>query len=310
MELPDFIKTLEKEVEKILSPEFQTEMRRIDHVPALKQILKSDEGEHEDRFTVRRIRTTVLYIDVRRSIQPGFKDQAHHKSKVYFTFLRLIVRAAEYFGGKVCSVVGDRVMVLFDEKNCFTKAINTAFLLNTVAQRLLEPSFPHRSIRCGIGIDYGRIMMSKVQVAGWQDGDEPFNSLVWLGKPTNRASKLTEAANRSLKTGEGVEKVGRYYHELKEWSWKLVDEYGSVFSLLGPKPPSMVTGPSCRLRRSPEEKTRDVEPILVTGRVYHGLQEEHPDDVSLKRLWWSKKSIHVPDYRGEIYGVDAVFDCF
>ncbi|MBS1261505.1 MAG: hypothetical protein MAG453_00830 [Calditrichaeota bacterium] len=310
MDLPEFIHNLEGDLKEIVSPEFETRIEKIERVPSLKRILKSEEGEGPHSFSARRIRTCVLYMDIRRSIVPGFKKEAQHKTKVYFAFLRIIVRAAEYYGGKVCNVAGDRVMVLFDTHKCFTRAVNTAFLLNTIAKDLLEPNFPHRTIRCGIGIDYGRIFVSKVQVSGWREGDENFNALVWLGKPTNRASKLTEAANRSLKSGEGLARLGRYYHAFREWSWRVVDEYANLFTMLGPKPMSVVTGPECQLKKAPAGDSPRVEPILVTGRVYRGLKEEHPDDVSLKRLWWRKKSIQVPNYTGDIFGIDVMFDCY
>ena len=75
-----------------------------------------------------------------------------------------MARCGGYYGGKVRNIVGDRLMVIFDRKDCFTNAINTAILMNSTSKYLLDKSFSHDEVRCGIGIDYGNVLVSKVGI--------------------------------------------------------------------------------------------------------------------------------------------------
>ena len=44
----------------------------------------------------------------------------HRRTPLLF----LTPRCGGYFGGKVRSIIGDRLMVIFDKQNCFTSAVN------------------------------------------------------------------------------------------------------------------------------------------------------------------------------------------
>ncbi len=306
MTLPDYLDHVNQEIAGIVAPSFTTKQMKLNKVPATDSdaLRPTPAGE----FTAYRLKTTVLYVDIRRSVFPEVKRMAHDKIKVYLAFLKVMANAAEYHGGRVVDLAGDRMMVVFDEEDCYTDAINTAFLLNTVAQTILAPHFPHRTIRCGIGVDYGSILLSRVPVESDSEHRKFAQEMVWLGKPASRAAKLMAVANGSLTSANGVGNVGRAFHEVKEWSWRVLDEYTNMINVLGTRPMNVYTGPTCRLSKLDVESGR-IEPILVTGRVLTGLRKERPDDVSLKRLWWRKKSLYVPNLKEEVFGANVIYTC-
>ena len=47
-------------------------------------------------------------------------------------------------------------------------------------------------------------------------------------------------------------------------------------------------------------------PILMTKAVYDGYKSANPNADSIKNGWFSKKSINVRDYSGDIYGGDVI----
>jgi hypothetical protein len=53
------------------------------------------------------------------------------------------------------------------------------------------------NISCGIGIDYGRMLVTKTGVRRHGNEQQNYRSLVWLGRPANIASKLTDLANKT-----------------------------------------------------------------------------------------------------------------
>ncbi len=305
MDVPSYIESLNREIDSIVSPGFGTKVKKLSQVSDTeKSCVKSEQSP--GRFDACRIRTCVLYVDIRRQLHADVDVKAKDKAKVYYAFLKLITGAAEYHGGRVSNLAADRIMVVFDEEDCFTDAVNTAYLMNTVAQTILAPHFPHRSIRCGIGIDYGSLMISRVPRRQNEDYATPSQDLVWLGKPAHQATKLMVVANSALTSDDGVSQVGRYFHGFKEWSWRVRDEYSSLMNVLGVRPTDKYTGPQTRLTNLDTEGGR-VEPILVSGRVLAGLKRHRPDDVSLKRLWWRKKAVHVAGFSGEVYGANVIY---
>lgn len=47
-------------------------------------------------------------------------------------------------------------------------------------------------------------------------------------------------------------------------------------------------------------------PILMTKAVYDGYKSENPDSETVKNGWFSKKTIKVKDYDGDVYGGDVI----
>lgn len=149
------------------------------------------------------LESTVLYIDIRRSTSLSDQHQKNTTGKLYSSFVEEMIRAARYHGGHVRGIVGDRVMVVYDRekngKDCFTNAVNTAYLMNSIVSYVIQPYFKGRynnTIECGIGIDYGSMLVTKVGTISRTEEHGNYKDLVWLGKPANQASKLTDQANK------------------------------------------------------------------------------------------------------------------
>lgn len=149
------------------------------------------------------LESTVLYIDIRRSTSLSEEHQRATTGKLYSALIEEMIRCARYYGGHVRGIVGDRIMVVFDKesggKDCFTNAVNTAYLMNSIVGKVIRPYFEKRyskSVQCGIGIDYGRMLVTKVGTISRTEDHGNYKDLVWLGKPANVASKLTDQANK------------------------------------------------------------------------------------------------------------------
>jgi adenylate cyclase len=52
-------------------------------------------------------------------------------------------------------------MVVFDSIGCCEKAIESALLMNTVTKNIINKHFNDASVKCGIGIAFGEMLVSK-----------------------------------------------------------------------------------------------------------------------------------------------------
>src|SRR6202034_3844564 len=102
---------------------------------------------------VKVVETTVLYVDMRRSTQLSLRHHPHTVAKLYSAFVRAMTRRAKVFNGEVRGIIGDRVMMLFDQTDCYEHAVDTAELINSVCKYVLNKHFTHEEVSFGIGID-------------------------------------------------------------------------------------------------------------------------------------------------------------
>jgi adenylate cyclase len=142
------------------------------------------------------ITTCVLYVDMRKSTDLSFAHKPQTVAKLYSAFVRAMTRTARHYRGHVRGIIGDRVMVLFDADNCFTDAVHCAIAMNTVSQYIINKHFKANEVRFGIGIDYGRMLVTKAGIRRHGSEQGNYRNLVWLGRPANVASKLTDSANK------------------------------------------------------------------------------------------------------------------
>jgi hypothetical protein len=140
---------------------------------------------------------SVLYIDIRRSTELNLAHKPQTVAKLYSAFVRAMTRCARYHKGHVRGIIGDRVMVLFDKKDCFVNAVECAFSMNPVAKYVIDKYFKANEVTCGIGIDTGRMLVTKTGVRRHGAEQANYRNLVWLGRPANVASKLTDLANKA-----------------------------------------------------------------------------------------------------------------
>lgn len=156
------------------------------------------------------IMAAILFIDIRKSTYLTENSQAKSMVKIYRSFMRMAVDCVRKNGGVTRQFLGDRIMGVFidsvDEKrslveNAADKAINAARSLQTVIDYSLNKHLKNnvngKIIECGIGIDYGKVLVTQVGMYGLENDErrEDEVSCVWVGNTTNYASKYSDIAS-------------------------------------------------------------------------------------------------------------------
>lgn len=130
--------------------------------------------------------------------------------KIYRSFMRMVVDCVRKNGGVTRQFLGDRIMGVFidsvdesgsiDEK-AVDKAINAARSLQTVIDyslnKYLKSKVNGKIIECGIGIDYGKVLVTQVGMYGVEQDENKENEVdcVWVGNTANHASKYSDLAS-------------------------------------------------------------------------------------------------------------------
>lgn len=164
--------------------------------------------ELEDSNKTYSIMATILFIDIRKSTYLTEISQAKSMVKIYRAFMRMAVDSVRKNGGVTRQFLGDRIMGVFldskDENDMVNlgvdKAVNCARTLQTIIDfslnKHLKNNVNNKIIECGIGIDYGKVLVTKVGMYGVEKNElkENETDCVWVGKTTNYASKYSDIA--------------------------------------------------------------------------------------------------------------------
>lgn len=297
------------ETNAINSPDFEIAVVDTRNLPSIDDTALTFANFDDKSKKVKLVKTCVVYIDIRRSTKLSFEHQRQTLAKLYSSFVRGVIKCADHFGGKVRNIIGDRVMILFDPEDCFENAVNTAILLNTFSIYVLNKHFRKDAVRCGIGIDYGNMMVTKTGTIKRGIGSSEYKSLVWLSQAANIASKLADVANKTM--SRTIVKLGQYYPFISEYSW--IDlEIDDFFDNLQ----STYSWPIIARFKEPYRnvfsffKTRAFKhypAILMTKSVYNGYKAACPQDDSVRKRWWRPRKISEVPTSGVIYGGDVIF---
>ena len=164
----------------------------------------------EDNNKSYSIKAAILFIDIRKSTYLTENSQAKSMVKIYRSFMRMAVDCVRKNGGVTRQFLGDRIMGVFidstDDKgnivdSASDKAINPARSLLTVIDyslnKYLKTNVNGKVIECGIGIDYGKVLVTQVGMYGLENDDNRENEVdcVWVGNTTNYASKYSDIAS-------------------------------------------------------------------------------------------------------------------
>jgi hypothetical protein len=143
------------------------------------------------------LETCVLMIDIRNStkISRQLRKDKVKLGKIYSAFIYAMTSIADEYG-YVRNIVGDRVMVVFEPKDCFINAINCAAVMYSVATRILAKHIAIEDFKIGIGIDFGEMLVLKTGIRKKHEEQSEYKSLVWVGDAANLASKLCDFANK------------------------------------------------------------------------------------------------------------------
>lgn len=346
MELEDLRDELSDEVSSILGTEFSISVTETNTVPKAND--PAITFPNLDNYTQgsKLITTCVLYIDMRKSTDLSFAHKPQTVAKLYSAFVRAMTRTARHFGGHVRGIIGDRVMVLFDTKDCFKNAIHCAIAMNTVSQHIINQHFKANEVRFGIGIDHGRMLVTKAGIRRHGEEQGNYRNLVWLGRPANVASKLTDAANKpaeyvtvpevrvaydkppqfsfglglgALSAGTGLLNIGtspffaaQQATAGEEWTWVNESLQEFVSKLEINYAPTRISHKRSDFGSfyltDKEEKIRDATPaILLTAAVWTGFKKAMPDSTSVQKSLFKKVGVKVSGYSGDVFGGDAIY---
>jgi adenylate cyclase len=315
MNLPDLRDELSDEVSTILAQDFTITATRTNVVPHSNDGAITFPNLDAKTQSCKLIDTCVLYIDIRRSTELSITHKPQTVAKLYSAFVRAMTKCARHYGGHVRGIIGDRVMVIFDCDDCFANAVNCAILMNATAQYVINKHFTRNDVQCGIGIDTGKMLVTKTGFR--RRGVEQYNykNLVWLGRPANVASKLTDVANKPSE-GMTIDKVCVGYNTALGASYLWRDEYPhefvknishTILTGLNHTNPNYGT----HFMTSEYIVTRAAtKPILMTAPVYNGFKAAKPNDLTIKNAWFAPVDVKVPGYDGIVYGGDVIFTAF
>lgn len=261
------------------------------------------------------IDTCVLYIDIRRSTELSIQHRPKTVAKLYSAFVRAMTKCARHYGGHVRGIIGDRVMVLFDCDDCFGKAVDCAILMNSTAKYVINKHFKQNEVECGIGIDAGRMLVTKTGFRRRGVEQHNYKNLVWLGRPANVASKLTDIANKQSEVIT-LDRIGVGYKN--RTSGEITWEYEWPNNFAKALKPDYYGGirhdnPAYQMHfhTTTYHETRAwTPPILMTAPVFNGFRAARPTDDTITNGWFKKVDIEVPGYTGDVYGGDVIFVVF
>ena len=133
----------------------------------------------EDNNKTYSVMAAILFIDIRKSTYLTENSQSKSMVKIYRSFMRMAVDCVRKNGGVTRQFLGDRIMGVFidsvDEEGNISeravdKAVNAAKSLQTVIDfslnKYLKSNVNGKVIECGIGIDYGKVLVTWVGMYG------------------------------------------------------------------------------------------------------------------------------------------------
>ncbi|MEW5926957.1 MAG: adenylate/guanylate cyclase domain-containing protein [Gemmatimonadota bacterium] len=310
MALIDFLRELDEEVSTVVASDFEVEVVETKYVPTFDDSYITYDNLDSKIKRCKLLESCVLYVDIRNSARISAAKQPKTLAKMYSSFVRSMIAAARYFGGHVRNIIGDRVMVVFDQENCFENAVDTAILMNTISKHILNNRIKALDFRCGIGIDYGQMLITKAGAIRRGAETEFYRSLVWLGRPANTASRLTDLAHKTETSYLPGVAEGHHYPVTDKWGWydytyeQFLERLEITYSpQLRHKEPYFKTFFTKSI--GPYKHTHPA--ILMSGVVHAGFVDARPSDSSIQQGWWRRQDIKVKDYAGDVYGGDVVF---
>lgn len=320
MKMSDLRDELNNEVATIMSTEFTVGVTSTSSVPHSDDTAITFPNLDDKKQACKLIDTCILYIDIRRSTELNLSHKPATVAKLYSSFVRAMTKAARHFEGHVRGIIGDRVMVLFDTEDAFTNALKCAFLMNSVSKYVINKHFKANEVTCGIGIDCGKMLVTKTGIRKNGQQRQNYKNLVWLGRPANVASKLTDLANKK-KEGALIDTVHAafqtsYGADDFNWRWQSYKTWDFVkqietWTLSG----GAIRHKDSRFRSFFNSQEwvvlkEETPPILMSRAVYAGFKAANPEHSGFKEGWFKEVKVDVPGFTDKVYGCDAIFPAF
>lgn len=319
---------IETDIDDIINTDFNYYITKT--VPPSADPALSYERNKEKRGKV--LTSCVLYVDIRNSVALTEKHTAKVMGKVYTAFTKGGIKAARYHGGHTRNIIGDRIMIVFPEVDCFTNAIKCEISINHVAQ-IINNKFKNVDFKCGIGIDYGKMRITKVGVPRKGQENQPNRGLVWAGVPANIASRLTDMGNKKIfRTMYELNLTPTLYDYLTrptltsynpsspspKYRFDLKAANNSLPDPITISEEQFLAGISMRdgslyyrFRKVISFTKKMIEyeypAILFTERVYNGLMKEGEADLYHKDFW-KVQNFSIRNVTGKVFGGSITWD--
>lgn len=316
--LTDLFANIKEDTEDIVSPKLgyqistvaDTEVPNDDDKNGL--TFKSGEVKKAKEIT-----TCVLYIDIRNSTNLSNK---HHKDpekmgKLYSAFVNAMADVADHHGAFVRNIIGDRVMIVFPAKNCFTNAVDCAISCNQACHNIIDKELGFDSFKFGIGIDYGKMTVIKVGIPKSGKERSDYKGLVWIGKPANIASKLTDIANKTIMNKKVKLKIAKPTFMLSMGFNSpphrdcivSVEDFMKNVSIDDVLKVMQYEGNRVLEYKFLEQET-SYPPILMTQAVFEEFKKLNPERTSIRKNLWSKQDVVLKQYDKDVYGGDVIWE--
>jgi adenylate cyclase len=328
MALKDILTEINEDVRDIVRMGFELTQTQGDYVPN-----DEDPGltfESGKAKKAKLIETCILYADIRNSTELSKTHSKEVMARLYTAFVSSVSYLAHHHGGIIRNIIGDRVMVVFPNRNCFTNAVDTAISINTLSTRIIDKHFKGFDFKVGIGIDYGEMKVIKTGISKQGKERSAHKNLVWIGNAANIASKLTDVANKEIlktifrvtrnpanpkawrrKGGYGYLSIGpgdleRVHGEPLHLSTTEVidmtpEEFAnSIFQYSGDGSLSTLNGKMLKFEKKEIKTTGDA--ILMTQIVWQEYAKANPTRKDITEKMWSYQNVNVKEYSGKIVG--------
>lgn len=279
----------------------------------------------------KKIETCVLFVDIRNSVALTEKHHTQTMGRIYTAFTKAVLKLARHHNGHTRNIIGDRVMVVFPSKDCFANAVFCAISINHVAEKIINKKF-NVNFKCGIGIDFGELRVIKVGIQRYGNENAENKGLVWVGYPANRASRLTDVANKEIKE--------EYFEVIKHPFNPLALRPSPLSDLLGIKQEYNPNAPLYLSKTVKEKMTVEAfaksmrhhdsgeiyslsgkivsfemksikhkfPPILLSETVYNGYKKAKPNANDIKGNWWKEQTHKIPNIKGKVFGKYLTWD--
>lgn len=304
----DLLSQVSADVDDIIQKDFTfthvTEVPQVDDANLTYESGKDKRGEEID--------TCVLFVDIRNSVALNSESKTKTMGRIYTAFTKSVISAADKCGGQVRNIIGDRVMVVFPEANCYQNAVECAITINHIAQKIINEKLQGHDFSCGIGIDYGQMRCVKVGKIKRGATNQDYKNIVWIGRPANMASRLCDNANKEVQMFNVVHKVLRSKTAglltppsiLGNFEWVQKTDV-----LTAEQFTELITKDGLNRIVSLEKSGTPVKrnPILVSDRVFEGYKKACPNDSSIRSGWWHEDTKNIRNVDFKVFGADLTW---
>ena len=304
----DLLSQVSADVDDIIQKDFTfihvTEVPQVDDANLTYESGKDKRGEEID--------TCVLFVDIRNSVALNSESKTKTMGRIYTAFTKSVISAADKCGGLVRNIIGDRVMVVFTEADCYQNAVECAISINHIAQKIINQKLQGHDFKCGIGIDYGKIRCIKVGKIKKGAANQDYKNLVWIGRPANMASRLCDNANKEVQmfkveyrklmpvmgllAPQSILKGKFEFREVTEYM--TAEQLTELISKIGLSNIHLI------IKEGMPEKRK---PILISKDVYDGYKKACPEADSIKNHWWHEDNKYIRNVDFKVYGADITW---